>query len=105
MVIVSGFQTILLYACLGMLGALALFSFMALVCEPMKRLALRIRKSGHLNALLALLAVTALVAYGGTKPLPVPPEGAEFRMRASGRRFVDITPRFWHRGLESQRQD
>ena len=29
------------------------------------------------------------------------PEGAEFRMRASGRRFVDITPRFWHRGLES----
>ena len=80
MVIVSGFQTILLYACLGMLGALALFSFMALVCEPMKRLALRIRKSGHLNALLALLAVAALVAYGGTKPLPVPPEGAEFRV-------------------------
>ena len=33
------------------------------------------------------------------------PEGAEFRMRASGRRFIDITPRFWHRGLESQRQD
>ena len=33
------------------------------------------------------------------------PEGSEFRMRASGRRFIDITPRFWHRGLESQRQD
>ena len=31
------------------------------------------------------------------------PEGAEFRMRASGRRFIDITPRFWHRGLEAQR--
>ena len=31
------------------------------------------------------------------------PEGAEFRMRASGRRFVDITSRFWHRGLEAQK--
>jgi len=28
------------------------------------------------------------------------PDGAEFRMRASGRRFVDITPRFWHRGID-----
>lgn len=33
----------------------------------------------------------------------MPPEGAEMRMRASGRRFADITSRFWHRGLESQR--
>ena len=33
------------------------------------------------------------------------PEGTEFRMRASGRRFVDITPRFWHRGLEARRTD
>ncbi|MBR4134298.1 MAG: anaerobic ribonucleoside-triphosphate reductase activating protein [Bacteroidales bacterium] len=32
----------------------------------------------------------------------MPPEGAEMRMRASGRRFADITSRFWHRGLESQ---
>jgi len=31
------------------------------------------------------------------------PEGVEFRMRASGRRFVDITSRFWHRGLEAQK--
>ena len=31
------------------------------------------------------------------------PEGVEFRMRASGRRFVDITSRFWRRGLEAQK--
>ena len=30
---------------------------------------------------------------------------ADTLMRASGRRFVDITPRFWHRGLESLRTD
>jgi anaerobic ribonucleoside-triphosphate reductase activating protein len=31
------------------------------------------------------------------------PEGTEFRLRASGRRFIDITSRFWHRGLEPLR--
>ena len=41
--------------------------------------------------------------YRALDPDEKAPEGAEFRMRASGRRFIDITPRFWHRGLESQR--
>ena len=40
--------------------------------------------------------------YRVLRPGEKTPEGIEFRMRASGRRFIDITSRFWHRGLESQ---
>ena len=75
-------QMILLHACLGMLGAIALFSLIALAYQPMKRAAERVRKAGPLNMLLALVTVAALVAYGGTKPEPaVPtPEDAFFRV-------------------------
>ncbi len=43
--------------------------------------------------------------YRVLQPDETAPEGAEFRMRASGRRFIDITPRFWHRGLEAQKSE
>ena len=77
-------QMILLYACLGMLGAIALLSVAALAYQPMKRAAARLRKAGPLNMSLALLAIAALVAYGGTKPEIGPavptPEDAFFRV-------------------------
>jgi hypothetical protein len=66
--IVNSFQTFLLYACVGMLGAVSLLWLAVLACGSAKRLASRMKKAGRLNALLSLLAVAMMVAYGGSKP-------------------------------------
>ena len=76
------FQTFLLYACLGALGILSLVSLIMFAGRPMARVAVRMMKSGWVNALLALAAVAVMVVYGGEKPGPaVPtPEDAFFRV-------------------------
>ena len=76
------FQTFLLYACLGALGILSLVSLIMFAGRPMARVAVRMMKSGWVNALLALIAVAVMVVYGGEKPGPlVPvPEDAFFRV-------------------------
>ena len=65
---VSCIQTILLYVCLGALGLLAAGSFAAFACRQLAPAVERLRKTGRINTVLALLAVAALVAYGGSKP-------------------------------------
>ena len=79
---VNIFQMALLYVCVGLLGVIAIGSFIALASRPMRQIAERLRKAGRFNTFLALLAVAMLVAYGGTKPSPaVPtPEDAFFRV-------------------------
>ena len=71
MSMVDACQTILAYACVGMLGALALGCVLVLIWRPFGCLALRIRRTGRFNTLLALVAVVLMVVYGGEKPEPL----------------------------------
>ena len=70
---VALYQMALLYVCIGLLGAMALGFLIAFVSRQMGRTAALLRKSGRLNTFLSLIAVTVMVAYGGTKPTPEPP--------------------------------
>jgi len=65
-------QMALLYVCLTLLGGIALASVVAFANMPIRRFAMRLRKAGRFNAMLAILAIAALVVYGGTKPHPGP---------------------------------
>ena len=65
-------QMVLLYACIGLLGMLALGALMIFLKRQTHLLSAQLRKVGRFNALLALLAVAMLVVYGGTKPQPPP---------------------------------
>ena len=69
---VNAYQTVLLYACMGMIGVIGLVAFAVFACKPIRLLAIRLRNSGRLNMSLALLAIAMLVAYGGTKDPIVP---------------------------------
>ena len=80
--IIHDFQTFLLYACLGVLGAILLSSLIALLSRPLVRIAMRVRETGWFNTLLVLIAVAVMVAYGGTKPPPVP-TGADATFRVT----------------------
>ena len=62
-------QMVLLYACIGILGGLALVSIVAFAAIPIRRFMARVRSAGRLNSVLALFAVVTLVVYGGTKPV------------------------------------
>lgn len=68
-------QMMLQHVCLGMLGVLALVSLALFVSAQLGRLSSCLRRTGRLNSALALLAVGAMVVYGGTKPEPGPGPG------------------------------
>ena len=65
-------QMVLLYACIGLLGMLALGALTVFLGRQVRWLSMRLQKVGRFNALFALLAVAMLVVYGGTKPQPPP---------------------------------
>ncbi len=88
---VNVYQNILLYACMGMLGAIGLFSIAVFAYKPIWRLTIRLRNSGRLNMSLALLAIAALVAYGGTKGPVVPPTVAVDLELALGENIASVT--------------
>ena len=69
--LIDGYQTVLLYACVWMLGTLAMGSVLAWAWRPIGCLAVRMRRKGLLNTFLALLAVALMVVYGGEKSEPL----------------------------------
>ena len=64
---ISNCQTVLLYVCLGALGLIASICLFARVARSVSLVVARMRRSGLPNSVLALLAVTLLAAYGGSK--------------------------------------
>ena len=67
MSMISNCQTVLLYVCLGALGLIASICLFARVARSVSLVVARMRRSGLPNSVLALLAVTLLAAYGGSK--------------------------------------
>ena len=67
-------QTMSLYLCTGVFGCLALVSLAMFVNAQLRRFVACFRRAGRFNAALALIAVGAMVVYGGSKPTPPTPD-------------------------------
>ena len=66
-------QTMLIYLCVGVFGCLALVWLAMFVHAQTRRFVACFRRGGRFNAALALIAVGAMVVYGGSKPAPPTP--------------------------------
>ncbi len=67
-------QTMFIYLCVGVFGCLALVWLAMFVNAQMRRFVACFRRAGRFNAALALIAVGAMVVYGGSKPTPPTPD-------------------------------
>ena len=65
---ISCYQTVLLYVCLCSLGLIAIGSFIAFAVRHVVPVFACLRRSGRINALLALVVIALLTVYGGSKP-------------------------------------
>ena len=77
-------QSVLSFVCIGVFCAFVLWAFAMRVGRIIASVAGRLRKSGRLNAFLAILAVVAIVAYGGSKPFRTSYTVRYFRYDGSG---------------------
>ena len=80
---IHGCQMFLLYACTGLLGALALGTLSVLAGRLARRLSMQLSKAGRFNVLLGFLALAGMVGYGGAKP-PQPVAGELALMLGKG---------------------